>query len=596
MSLDGIFLRSIKNELSSNLINSKVDKIYQPSTEEIIVSLRTKAAGGKKLLFCARAQSPRIHVTTAQYENPPVPPMLCMLLRKRLGGATLTDIRQSGSDRILFVDFLAINEMGDKEKLTLVMEIMAQYSNVILVAEDGKIIDALKRVDYSKSSKRLVLPGVKYELPPAQNKLDLFENTVDEIIAAIKEKPGKQMSQALISSVMGMSPIVSREIAYKAFSEDKAVCEASEADFEKLKNVLGELQTKYENGSSRYFMVKDRTEKPVDFSFLDIGQYGSAALIEEYDTASALLDEYYSRRDMIDLMAHRSSDLRKLLQNTKERIVRKIENQRAELSQCENREILRIRAELINANIYRIEKGSSLVELENYYDDNKPIKIPMDPALTPVQNSQKYFKDYKKTYTAEKKLQEQIEYGIDELNYIDTVIDSLSRVETDRDIAVIREELIAGGYVKKPKDKYQKNGRKVVQKRTTSLPPIEYETTDGFRVLVGRNNIQNDKLSLKMAQKTDLWLHTKDFPGSHVILESKNGEISDNAIEEAAIIAAVNSTAKDAHKVPVNYTRVKNLKKPPKAKPGKVIYHEYYTLYTTPNEAFAEAHKKKHRR
>ena len=594
MSLDGLFLRAIKYELEHYLIGAKVDKVYQPSTEELVLSLRTRAYGGKKLLLCTRANSPRVHLTEVQYENPPVPPMLCMLLRKRLGGATLTGVRQSGSDRILFIDFSATNEMGDKENLTIVIEIMAQYSNVILIDEDKKIIDALKRVDYTKSSVRLVLPGVTYELPPAQEKFDIFENDVTAIVSGVREKQSKALSSALLSTIMGISPVVSRQIALHVLSDDKTVSELDVKELATLVDVLRDIQDEYENGASEFYLLKDENEKPFDFSFMPITQYGTAATVETYSTAGELLDDYYSRRDSMERMSHRTSDLRRLLLNTKERIARKTDNQRAELAACADRETLRINAELINANLYRLEKGAEYYELENYYDENKLIKVPVNPALSPAQNSQKYFKDYKKTYTAEKKLTEQIENGVEELAYIDTVIDALSRVETERDIAVIREELYDGGYIKqKQKEKVRKNGKKVQPKKTQALPPIEYTTTDGYRVLVGRNNIQNDKLSLKTAQKLDMWLHTKDFPGSHVVIENKNGEISDLAIEEAAIIAAVNSTAKDAAKVPVNYTLAKNLKKPIGAKPGKVIYHEYYTIYISPDEKFAESRRVK---
>lgn len=592
MSLDGLFLRSVKYELESCLVGAKVDKVYQPSAEELVLSLRTRSQGGKKLLLCARANSPRVHLTEVQYENPPVPPMLCMLLRKRLGGATLVGIRQNETDRILFIDFSATNEMGEKEKLTLVIEIMAQYSNVILIDESNKIIDSLKRVDYTKSSVRLVLPGVEYVLPPSQEKLNIFENDISTLVSAIKGYQGKLLSSALLSSVMGISPIVAREIALKAVGDDKAVSELDIKELDRLTETLSEIKLKYANGSDEFYLLKDECEKPFDFSFMPISQYGKTVTIETYATSGELLDEYYSGRDMIERMLHRTSDLRKLLVNAKERISKKTDNQRIELEACADRENLRISAELINANLYRLEKGAEYYELENYYDDNKLIRVSVNPALSPAQNSQKYFKEYKKTYTAEKKLTEQIQNGMEELAYIDTVIDALSRVETEKDIAVIREELYDGGYIKKKqKEKIRKNGKKVMPKKTQALPPIEYTTTDGYRVFVGRNNIQNDKLSLKTAQKQDMWLHTKDFPGSHVIIENKGGKVSDLAIEEAAIIAAVNSTAKDAAKVPVNYTLAKNLKKPTGAKPGKVIYHEYYTIYITPDEKFAESRR-----
>lgn len=590
MSLDGLFLHCIRAELENSIIGAKVDKVYQPSSEELVFSLRTRKQGGKKLLLSARANSPRINLTGASYENPASPPMLCMLLRKRLGGATVTAIRQNGCDRILFLDFLAVNEMGEKENLSLAVEIMAQYSNVVLVSEDGMIIDALKRVDFTKSSKRLVLPGVKYELPPAQDKVNILEETTDLATERIMSFPNKTVSSATLSSVMGVSPIVSRELSYIAFGEDVYV---RDADLKTFSLVLDKFKREYAHGSSRYCLLKDEDGKPFDFSFMPITQYGGMATVEYFDNASELLNEYYSKRDSIERMTHKTADLRKLLQSTKERIIRKIDNQRIELKACENRETLRVSAELINANLYQLKKGESFYDIPNYYDDNKIMRVSVDPALSPAQNSQKYFKEYKKTYTAEKKLTEQIEAGVEELNYLDTVLDELLRAENERDVGAVKEELLSSGYIRnrsmQKTQKIKRNGQRVKQKTVSSLPPKEYETTDGFRVLVGRNNLQNDKLSMKSSEKLDMWLHTKDYPGSHVIIVNKNGEVSDRAIEEAAVIAAVNSTARDAHKVPVDYTLVKNLKKPTGARPGKVIFHENWTVYVTPDEAFAES-------
>lgn len=594
MSLDGLFLHCIRTELENSIVGAKVDKVYQPSSEELVFSLRTRKHGGKKLLLSARANSPRINLTGASYENPASPPMLCMLLRKRLGGATVTAIRQNGCDRILFLDFLAVNEMGEKENLSLAVEIMAQYSNVVLVSEDGMIIDALKRVDFTKSSKRLVLPGVKYELPPAQEKVNILEETADLATERIMSFPNKTVSSATLSSVMGVSPIVSRELSYIAFGEDVYV---RDADLKTFSLVLDKFKREYAHGSQRYCLLKDENGKPFDFSFMPITQYGSAANVQYFDSASELLDNYYSKRDSLERMTHKTADLRKLLQSTRERIIRKVDNQRIELKACENREALRVSAELINANLYRLKKGESFYDLPNYYDDNKIMRVSVDPALSPAQNSQKYFKEYKKTYTAEKKLTEQIEAGIEELSYLDTVLDELSRAENERDVGAVKEELLSSGYIRnrsmQKSQKIKRNGQKVKQKTVSSLPPKEYETTDGFRVLVGRNNLQNDKLSMKSSEKLDMWLHTKDYPGSHVIIVNKNGEVSDRAIEEAAVIAAVNSTARDAHKVPVDYTLVKNLKKPAGARPGKVIFHENWTVYVTPDEAFAESRRVK---
>lgn len=601
MALDGLFLHCIGQELETAVIGAKVDKVYQPSSEELVLTLRSRDLGALKLLLCARANSPRIHLTKAAFENPATPPMLCMLLRKRLGGATLTGIRQAGFDRILFLDFSATNELGDKETLTVAMEIMAQYSNVILIGPDGKIIDALKRVDLTRSSKRLILPGLAYELPPQQDKLALPEHSVEELVERIRSFSAKTLSSAVLSSIQGVSPALAREVAFRALGDDKHLSEMTEDDFVDLEYPLLELKKEVASPTHTFCVVRDDNDRPFEFSFWDLKQYGPGMATDHYETASELLDEYYAKRDSMERIAHKSSDLRRFLNTATERIARKVEVQRAELAKSVDREKLRVYAELINANLYQLEKGVLYYDLENYYDENRILRVPADPALSPAQNSQKYYKDYRKTYTAEKKLTEQIEQGTEELAYLETVKDALSRAETERDIGEIRRELVASGYLKDktPEKKnrrgsQRRDGKKARSaKQPPALPPIEYETTDGFRVLVGRNNLQNDKLSMKQAGKLDMWLHTKDFPGSHVIIEAQDGEVSDRAIEEAAIIAAVNSTARTGDKVPVDYTLVKNLKKPAGARPGKVIFHTNWTIYVTPDEDFAEKQRKK---
>ena len=601
MALDGLFLHCIGQELETAVIGAKVDKVYQPSSEELVLTLRSRDLGALKLLLCARANSPRIHLTKATFENPATPPMLCMLLRKRLGGATLTGIRQAGFDRILFLDFSATNELGDKETLTVAMEIMAQYSNVILIGPDGKIIDALKRVDLTRSSKRLILPGLPYELPPQQDKLGLPDHSVEELVERIRTFSAKTLSSAVLSSIQGVSPALAREVAFRALGDDKHLSEMTDDDFVDLEYPLLELKKEIASPTHTFCVVRDDNDKPFEFSFWGLTQYGPGMATDRYETASELLDDYYARRDSMERIAHKSSDLRRFLNTATERIARKVEVQRAELAKSVDREKLRVYAELINANLYRLEKGVLYYDLENYYDENRILRVPADPALSPAQNSQKYYKDYRKTYTAEKKLTEQIEQGTEELAYLETVKDALSRAETERDIGEIRRELVTSGYLKDrtPEKKnrrgsQRRDGKKARSaKQPPALPPIEYETTDGFRVLVGRNNLQNDKLSLKTAGKLDMWLHTKDFPGSHVIIEAQDGQVSDRAIEEAAIIAAVNSTAVTGDKVPVDYTLVKNLKKPAGARPGKVIFHTNWTIYVTPDEDFAERQRKK---
>lgn len=573
MALDGILLSLAKKEILDGAQFSRVEKIHQPSREELVIHLRGKG-GSKKLLLSVRANSPRIHFTQHAPENPATPPMFCMLMRKRLVNAALVDVRQSELDRVLYIDFDATNEIGDRVKLTLSIEIMAKHSNIILFDEEGKIVDALKRVDLSQSTVRQILPGFRYTSPPPQNKLNILEHTTDNILGQIKSFENKTLSSAILSSLQGVSPLTSRELAGE-FAEHYTD-EVSDIGFKKLKNNIDNLRQIVETGNATPFMLKDETGKPVDFSFMPIRQYGTKYTTEEKESFSSLLDEFYFECDRLDRTRQKAQDLVKFLGSAIARISKKLSLQQAELRQCADREQLRISAELINANLYRLEKGAAFYDLENYYDENKLIRIKADPSKSPAANAQKYFKDYRKAKTAEAMLTELIEQGQNDLQYLETVADALDRASTQAEIEEIRNELVVSGFMRFKK----KNN----QKQPKLLPPMEYVTSDGFRVLVGRNNMQNDKLSLKTASKSDMWLHTQKFPGSHVIIVSDNKEISDDAIVEAAEIAAYHSKARDAKLVPVDYTYVKHLKKPQGAPPGKVIYHVYYSVNVTPNK------------
>lgn len=579
MALDGIFLNCIKEEIIKTAVNSRVDKIHQPSREEIILNMRSKN-GSLRLLMSARANSPRVHFTQYAPENPQTPPMFCMLLRKHLSGAVLTDVRQYELDRILFFDFDAINEIGNRVKLSLCVEIMAQHSNVILIDSQGKIIDSLKRVDFSKSSVRQVLPALEYKLPPEQNKLNLVKTDVEKTTQYILANSEKTLSSAILTSIMGVSPIVCRELAYLSCGDDLKVSQLSEYCKISLKNNLIKLSEILTNHQTCPVILYDENNKPFDFSFFDISQYGSNISKENVDTFSDLLDIFYSKKDKIERISKRSQDLRKNLTTILERTSRKLDIQRVELEKCKNREELRVFAELITAHQYSLKKGSPYYDLPNYYDNDSILRVPADPALSPMQNSQKYYKEYKKTYTAEKMLKTLIENGQDEIVYIESVLDALTRAETEAELAEIKKELIEGGYIRlRRQDK---------AKKSTPLPPLCFYSSDGFKILVGRNNLQNDKLSLKLSAKNDMWLHTKDFPGAHTIIVAEQKQISEQAINEAAIIAASYSKASSSSKVPVDYTFVKNLKKPSGAKPGKVIYHIYNTTYVTPDENLVE--------
>ena len=572
MALDGIFLHLLSEELKEVLIGSKVDKIHQTQKTELVFTLRTRS-GAYRILMSASGNAPRLHLTTHQIENPPKPPMLCMLLRKHLGSATLLDIQQEGLDRILKLIFSSVNELGDRVTRTLVIEIMAQYSNIILLDENNVIIDAVKRVDNTKSSVREVLPGLFYELPPKQNKLSIIDDSAEEILSAITSKNTK-LNNAILSSMEGMSPVLCREIAFRTAGIDAVADELSENqkiklafEFEMLKNTVLH-RTVSPNA------VADTDGKLLDFSFVPITQYGSAAQYLSYESLSETLERFYFERERLARTKSKAEDLFKNINNLIERLSKKISNQMAELEECKDREEKKIFAELINANLYRLAKGSTVYELENYYDDYKTVAIPVKPELTPTENAQKYYKEYRKLRTAEEMLTKLIAEGREELVYLRTVLDELSRAETEREIGEIRQELSDGGFVK------QKNQGKA--KKSAPMPPLEFDAPDGFKVYVGRNNIQNDKLSLKTAMKSDLWFHIQKAPGSHVILELDGRTPTEKAMEFAAKVAAYYSSGREAGAVEVDYTEVRNLQKPVGAKPGFVIYHVYNSVLVKP--------------
>ncbi len=573
MALDGAFLHIVKKELG-HLIGGRVDKISQPSREEVVIAFRTHG-GNCKLLISASAGSARVHITKKSIENPKVPPMFCMLLRKHLGNGRLLDIRQDGLERILYFDFEAMNELGDMVKVTLAVEIMGRCSNLVIINADGKIIDSIKRVDAEMSRERMVLPGMTYTYPPRDNRLDFRSCTAEDIANAAEQLPDCDLSKALIKIFEGLSPIVAREWVYYAAQGNDAVKSELQGELlERLAFVIKQTARECDENRCTFTVVKDKEGLLKDFSFIPINQYVGLMDTKELDSACDLLDYFYSERDSISRMKQRSQDLYKLLLNATDRISRRLANQRIELKESENREEFKLMGDLISANLYRVEKGMSSVRVENFYDEECPeIEIKLDPRLTPSQNMQHYYAEYRKADTAEKILTEQIVKGEEELAYIDSVFDALTRTNGEDEVNELRMELAEQGYIR---------AAKLKGKPPKSHPPLEFKSPEGFTILVGRNNKQNDMLTTKLAEKTDIWLHTKNITGSHVIIRANGQEVPDDTIIYAARLAAFHSKAKNSSQVPVDYVPVKFVKKPSGSKPGMVIFTNNRTLYVTP--------------
>lgn len=551
MALDGIYLHLLKNEISDRVTGCRVDKIYQPSKDEILFTFRTRN-GTEKLLLSAKADCARIQFTSAHIENPKKPPMLTMLLRKLLCGGVLKEIRQDGFERILTLVFDCRNDLGDPVIYNVIIEIMGRYSNIIITDETDKIIECIKRIDALKSSVRQILPGLKYTLPPAQHKMNILTDDVSDIENAMAASHCQKRSKAAQEVLQGISPIVAREIEY------------------------GKTLTELKNDIQHPIPTVVMLDGPKDFTFFEPKQYDGMCQLKTFDDFSSLIDYFYYEQVRHDRIKQRSNDLFKHLTTLKERAVRKAINRQNELEECKDKDKFRIYGDIITANAYALKKGSFFYDLQNFYDNNAEIRIPADPTLSPSQNAQKYYKEYRKKQVAESKLNDFIAEAEDEAAYLESVIDSLSRAESDSEITAIRTELYESGFLSKRGTKNNK------QKK---LPPKKYISSEGFTIYVGRNNVQNDQLTLKTAKNYDLWFHVKDAAGSHVIVTAvKDKPFTDTLIRQAAMLAAHNSKAAGSSNVAVDYTIVKNVHKPNGAKPGMVIYDNYNTEYVTPNE------------
>ncbi len=584
MPLDGITISLLRQELSQYIVGSRIEKIHQPSKDELVFHLRSRE-GAYRLLVSASASSPRLHLTANAPENPAAPPMLCMLLRKHLTGAVITDIRQLGLDRVVFIDLAGTNEIGDAVTFTLCVEIMAKHSNIILINSDGTIVDSVKRIDFTQSSVRQILPSLKYELPPRQNKLNLTETDVETIVNEIRSRRGKHLSSAILDTAEGFSPLISREIASVVCGSDIAAEELNDLHVERLTKKLTLIKSMLIEGKASPTMLMRDGVKPYDFTFDDITQYGFAVTSRQFESFSQLLDDFYYEKDRFERTRQRSQSLLKLLNSSCARAARKLQSRQAELEACADKDTLRIYAELILANQYRLEKGSLFYDLENFYNNNETVRISADPALSPSANAQKYFKEYRKAKTAEKMLGELIDQSEQELAYLESVIDSVNRADGFTELAEIRNELYEQGYLKRAKNDKSK--------KVKPLPPLEYVSDDGYTILVGRNNVQNDLLTFKTAAKDDSWFHTQKIPGSHVVVIGNGDIIPELTCRQAAALAAYHSGGRESSQVAVDYTEVRSLKKPVGAKPGKVIYHTYNTMWVTPDRELCERLRKK---
>ena len=581
MPIDAVFLESLRRELQEQLLACRVDKVQQPERDTILLSMRGPNGGGK-LLLTASPNHPRIQLTSLSFENPAQPPMFCMLLRKHLTGGRLVSISQPPLERLVELTFDCIDEMGTPCRKSLILEIMGRNSNLILTGADGRILDCLRRVDFEMSEQRQVLPGLYYHLPPAQGKRSPWDTSEEELRALLCAQTSQKMADSfLLETFGGLSPLLCQELAYAVFGRvDFDLSLLTDAQREAAAGSLLAAFDRLRTGK-RTPVILVRDERPWDFTCVPIRQYEDLIAQQPQPSFSALLDTFYAKRDSLERMRQKTQALRKTLTNLHNRTARKLANQQKELEATFDREHLRRLGDIVTANLHAISRGQARLTAVDFYDpEMKEIDIPLNPAISPQQNAAKFYKDYQKAKTAEKVLTEQIAKGEAELSYLASVLDELSRVESERDMQDIRQELTEGGYL-----------RETGQKKKMKLPaskPMVFRSSDGFEILVGRNNRQNDLLTCKLAQKQDIWLHTQKIHGSHVIIACAPETPPDRTVTEAMQLAAYFSQAREGQNVPVDYTRVRNVKKPAGAKPGMVVYDHYATAVATPDAALAE--------
>lgn len=576
MALDALALHAIVAELRPQLIGSRIEKVQQPSRDQVILTLR----GNRKLLLNASPQAPRLQLTTISRENPDQPPMFCMLLRKHFASARIADIRQPGLERLVEIALDVVDELGNASTRLLILEALGRRANLILVDENGRIVESIRRVDGDISQHRQVLPGLFYHYPAKAEKAMLQEATLEHCTALLASAPGEtKVSQLLLDSYYGLSPMMARELAFQSCGDIDTRCQ--EASATALHATLEALQSRMATNTFVPTMLS-REGKPFEVTYCPVLQYGDYLTATTYPTFSALLDDFYQTQEQSDRIRQQGADLVRIVTKGCERLRKKLLLQEKEYQTTLNREQLRMQGELLTANLYRMERGSASVTVDNYYDpDYKSITIALDARLSPQDNAAAYFKRYTKAKTAQAHLEILMEKGAQELTYLESVLQALAQAESRQDFTDIRQELQDGGYVRRnPKEKKQM--------RRAQTGPRVFQTSDGYRVLVGRNNRQNDQLTLRDADHRDIWLHTQKIHGSHVILCSRGQEVTPETIVEAAKLAAYYSQAKDSANVPVDFTPVKFVKKPSGGRPGMVIYTTYQTVNVKPEEALVK--------
>jgi predicted ribosome quality control (RQC) complex YloA/Tae2 family protein len=570
MPLDGIYIYSLGEELRKKLIGARVDKISQPEKDEIILSLRGDRIN-YRLLMSANSVYPKIHLTNYNKPNPAKAPMFCMVLRKYLSTAKVLDIRQVSTDRIIIMDFESTDELGFDSVYSLVIEIMGRHSNITLIRKrDNSVVDSIKHITLDMSSFRQLYPGVVYLFPPASNKLNPFDFELNQFVSFIEAESVKYDINMFSKIFTGISAQFSKSICSELKENNISLtAENTEEIYSYVKNIL----TKLKNYDFQFLSYSEGNAVK-EFYCTPLHNFQSYE-VKNYASPSALIEDFYYEKDKFERLNSKSADLQKIINNNLDRCLKKLEIFESTYKDSDAKEKFRIYGVLLTSYIYSIQKGDKHANVLNYYSEEEEyLDIPLDENKTPSENIQTYYKKYNKMKKTAEMAKIQIETTEDEVKYLQSVLLNIKNAESYEDIEECKKELMESGYIR---------FRKSDKKKEKPAKPLHFISSDGHHIYVGKNNIQNDYLTLKFADKQDVWLHTKNIPGSHVLIKS-GGKVSNQTLEEAAVLAAFYSKAKESTKVPVDYTEVKNVKKPSGAKPGMVIYYTNKTIYVNPEK------------
>ncbi len=574
MAFDGITIAAMVKELNTSLKGGRINKIAQPESDELLITVRGQD-GQKRLLLSASPSLPLLYFTSKNRISPLTAPNFCMLLRKHIGSARITDITQPGMERVVQFHLEHLNELGDVCHKILIMELMGKHSNLIFCDDKGMILDSIKHVSSNMSSVREVLPGREYFIPKTQDKLDPLTITEEEFIADICPKP-LPAAKAIYSSLTGISPVMAQEVCFRASIDgNDSMQSLNEAARTHLYHTFARIMDQVKEGSFTPNIIF-RGDEPVEYGVLDFQQYGPEYHSVSFDSVSQMLETYYASRDLITRIRQKSADLRRIVQTALERNRKKLMLQQKQMKDTEKKDKYKIYGELINTYGYGLEEGVKSFKALNYYT-NEEITIPLDPQLTPQENSKKYFDRYQKLKRTQEALEEQIKETTEEIQHLESISNALDIAREESDLSQIKEELTEFGYIKKHYT--SKKGAKM----QTKSKPFHYISSDGYDIYVGKNNYQNDELTFKFASGNDWWFHAKKMPGSHVVVKTKDGTLPDRTFEEAGSLAAYYSQGRTAPKVEIDYLQKKNVKKPAGAKPGFVVYYTNYSLMAVPD-------------